>query len=284
MRARSLFAGKVAVVIGASSGIGQAFARVVAEHGARVIAASRNAAALERLCAEIGPEARAESVDVRQRESVRSMIRNVAAREGRLDILYNGAGVGLLATLEDTEDRHWDDVLSTNLLGVVHGMQAAYPIMQAQGSGHILNVASLAGLLPLPASAAYAAAKYGVVGLSHSARIDAARHGVAVSVVCPAAVDTPIFVESSFVNFDMKKVLASRPGSVLSAEECAHRILRGMRRNAATIAPGPAGPLWLLYRHAPWLWDLAARHLAKSLESARRAPAGPIQAEGPSVK
>jgi len=265
----SLWVDKVALVIGASSGIGRALAVRLAGEGARVVCAARSRAPLDALCAEIGRGAWAATVEVRERASVAQLVRDVVTREGRLDILYNGAGVGLLATIEDMTDEHWDRVLSTNLLGAVYGMQAAYPVMRAQRSGYIVNMSSLSGLLPTPASSAYAASKYGVVGLSHAARLEGAAHGVNVSVVCPAAVDTPIFVQEAFVNYDMQKVLAERPAGVLSADACARSILRGMRQNRATITPGPAGMLHFIYRHAPWLWELVARRFAKSLDGAR---------------
>src|SRR4029078_9429513 len=107
--------------------------------------AGRNSKALDALCAEIGEAASPAIVDVRDRAAVARVINDAAALNGRLDLVYNGAGIGLLALLEDTSAQHWDEILGANLSGVVNGVAAAYPIMKANGAGQIINMASLAG-------------------------------------------------------------------------------------------------------------------------------------------
>ena len=104
---------------------------------------------------------------------------------GRVDYLFNNAGVNLCAELRDTTLEDWDLLIDMNLRGVIHGVHAAYPIMREQGFGHIVNIASAAGLIPAAAEGAYAATKHAVVGLSSSLRIEAESFGVKVSVVCP---------------------------------------------------------------------------------------------------
>jgi short-subunit dehydrogenase len=136
-------------------------------------------------------------------------------------------------------------------------------------------MASLAGLIPLPASTAYVGAKHAVVGMSLALRHEARRHGVSVSVVCPAVVDTSIFDESRsrYVNFEVNKVLAIRRGVVLSAEDCAKKMLAGVRRNRAIILPGPARWLWLAHRYFPFLTTWMVRGMMRSLLGAHRSAA-----------
>ena len=116
----------------------------------------------------------------------------VHADRGRLDLLFNNAGIGVGGPVEELSLAHWERTLDVNLRGVIHGVRAAYPLMLAQRSGHIVNTGSLAGLLPFPMGTPYAASKHAVVGLSLSLRVEARAYGVRVSVVCPGVIDTPI--------------------------------------------------------------------------------------------
>jgi NAD(P)-dependent dehydrogenase (short-subunit alcohol dehydrogenase family) len=270
-RMRSYFEGKVALVVGGSSGIGLAVGRLMAAHGAHVVLAGRSAERLDAAAESValaGGRGDIVVTDVREPESVARAV-DFAIDRGGLDILYNGAGVGLAAFAEDTSLAHWQETILVNLMGVVHGVAAAYPRMERRGSGQIVNVSSLLGLLPLPASAAYGAAKYGVVGLSHCLRLEAARRGIRVNVVCPAAVDTPIFERSHFVGLDRERVLAHRPGTIQTPEACARDILRGMRADRATITPGAAASgMWRLARHFPSLWGLLARRITEQFAAA----------------
>jgi short-subunit dehydrogenase len=170
--------------------------------------------------------------------------------------------------------------MRVNLMGVVHGIEAAYPIMIAQKSGHIVNTSSLAGLFPVPLSMAYVAAKHAVVGLSHSLRIDARNHNVRVSVVCPAAVDTAMFANAEYVNFDAAKMLDNVPGPTMSADGCARAVLKGVLANAETIVPGPARAMWLMNRFVPSLSRLLARSIGRKMSTMRTPP--PPQALEPS--
>ena len=128
---------------------------------------------------------RAERVDVTDAVAVQRLVDGTVAREGRLDLLFNNAGIAVFADARDTSLEDWNRLIDVNLRGVVHGVAAAYPLMVRQGSGHIVNTASAAGLLPSPANIAYAATKHAVVGLSLTLRAEAVHHGVGVSVICP---------------------------------------------------------------------------------------------------
>jgi short-subunit dehydrogenase len=141
---------------------------------------------------------------------------------------------------------------------------AAYPVMIAQGSGHIVNTASLAGLTPVPGFTAYAATKHAVVGLSISLRGEAARRGVRVSVVCPGVIDTPLKDSMTLLNVDRDTAFKSVPLKLHSPAACARVIVRGVERNRAIITvTGVAKLLWLRHRLSPALTtklvELAAR-------------------------
>ncbi len=141
--------------------------------------------------------------------------------------------------------------------------------MLKQGSGHIVNTASLAGLIPAPSEVSYSAAKHGIVGLSHTLRAEAADLGVRVSVVCPGWIETPIFQTSKLVKLDRDKLIAEVP-KTMPADQCARDILRGVERNKATIIVTTfARVAWYLYRYAPWLIDLLEKRSVNKMRTWR---------------
>jgi NAD(P)-dependent dehydrogenase (short-subunit alcohol dehydrogenase family) len=193
----SAYKGKIAIMTGGASGIGRSMAEELARRGAEVVVADLQ----EELAAEVaegiraaGGAATAARLDVTDAEAFDALVAGTIERAGRLDYLFNNAGlaVGGEASRYTLDD--WRLVLDVDLRGVVHGVQAAYTRMIAQGSGHIVNTASMAGLVPTPVTVAYCAAKHAVVGLSASLRVEAAHYGVHVSVVCPGVIRTPILV------------------------------------------------------------------------------------------
>jgi NAD(P)-dependent dehydrogenase (short-subunit alcohol dehydrogenase family) len=228
-------------VTGAASGIGLALARALGARGHAVTLADRDAAALTRateaLCRE-GVDAHAEVLDVTDRDAVRVAIERCAARHGHLDFVFNNAGIGIGGELRDMQPEDWRRVMEVNFFGVVHGVDAAYPLMIRQGHGHIVNVASVAGLIPMPGESIYVASKHAVVGLTKSLRGEAAHYGVKVSLVCPGVVETPIYDTSPIVGFDKTKSLALWPKGI-SPEVCAAELLRGVDKNQAVIVVTP---------------------------------------------
>lgn len=254
---------RVAIVTGGASGIGLALGRQLAAGGASVVLADRNEDALERTVAELrsaGGDVAGSVLDVTDRQAVHTVFADVARRHGTLDLVFNNAGVGMGSEATDVTPEHWRTILDVNLHGVIHGVEAAYPVMQRQGSGHIVNTASVAGLVPMPGEVPYVTSKFAVVGLSHALRAEAADFGVRVSVVCPGVVATPIYDTSPLIGFDKDRVLAIWPKGI-DPERCAARILRGVRRNQATIVVTPvAHVLWRLYRLSP-SWFLRAAEI-----------------------
>ncbi len=187
------FSGKVAIVTGGASGIGAATARRLHGEGACVLIADVNGALGEALADELGRErAVYRHVDVSCWDDVQAMVDGAVTAFGRLDILFNNAGVGSFAATPDVSIEEWRRVIDIDLTGVFYGCRAAIPVMKAQGGGAIINTASASGLAGDYSFAAYNAAKGGVVNYTRAAGIDHARDGVRINAVCPGPVDTPI--------------------------------------------------------------------------------------------
>jgi NAD(P)-dependent dehydrogenase (short-subunit alcohol dehydrogenase family) len=190
------FPGKVAFITGGATGIGRAAALQFAAAGAHVAVADVNdAAATEtaRLCSVAGTRAIAVHVDVRDDAQVAAGVKATLDAFGRLDFALNSAGVGgHEVKTGDYDPKHWDLVIDINLTGVWRSMRHELPPMLAQGSGVIVNVASVAGLNGFPRHPAYAASKHGVVGLSKTAGLEYGRKGVRVNALCPGFTLTPM--------------------------------------------------------------------------------------------
>jgi meso-butanediol dehydrogenase/(S,S)-butanediol dehydrogenase/diacetyl reductase len=187
------FSGKVAIITGGASGIGAATARRLHGEGASVLIADVDDALGEAL-AQTLDDGRAlyRHVDVSSWEDVAGMVDGAVAALGRLDILFNNAGVGSFAATPDVSLEEWRRVIDIDLSGVFYGCRAALPVMKAQGGGAIINTASASGLAGDYSFAAYNAAKGGVVNYTRAAGIDHARDGIRINAVCPGPVDTPI--------------------------------------------------------------------------------------------
>jgi len=189
------FDGAVAIITGGASGIGRALGQALARRGGRVVLADVDSDPAEEAATAIrgqGGVAESAYLDVTDADAVRALVDDVAARHGRLDYMFNNAGIGAPGGIEAVSLESWNLVIDVNLRGVVHGVAAAYPRMLEQGFGHIVNTASMAGLTPTPMAASYCATKHAVVGLSRTLRAEARTRGVRVSVLCPGPIRTPI--------------------------------------------------------------------------------------------
>jgi NAD(P)-dependent dehydrogenase (short-subunit alcohol dehydrogenase family) len=184
--------GKVAIVTGAGRGIGQAIALRFGREGAAVVAAQRSAAEGEQLVADIesaGGRAIAVIADVRDGESIRLMVHTTLATYGRLDVLCNNAGVGLIRSVIDTNVDEYDAVMNTNVRGVFLCMKYGIPPMLA-GGGSVINIASVASFVGFPRDAAYCTSKGAVLMLTRQAALDFAVQGVRVNAICPGFIQT----------------------------------------------------------------------------------------------
>jgi short-subunit dehydrogenase len=188
---RSL-AGKVVAITGGGRGIGRALARALAAEGARVAVADLDRAAAEAVAAELGPGHAGLGVDVTDRAAYSGFLDEVERQLGPLDVLVNNAGIMPVTPLAEEDDASVTRQLELNLHAVVHGTQEAMRRMVPRGSGHIVNMASLAGRTAFPNLATYSATKHGVVGLSEAARAELRGTGVEISVVMPGIVRTEL--------------------------------------------------------------------------------------------
>lgn len=273
---------QVAIVTGGASGIGAALCCALAARGLAVVAADINmdgAEAIAALIRQRGGTAAARHVDVTNPNSVTQLVQHTVATHRRIDYMFNNAGIAVSADARDLRLEHWHRLIDVNLLGVIHGVQAAYPFMAQQGHGHIVNTASLAGLVPFPGNLPYATTKHAVVGFSLTLRAEASDLGVKVSVVCPGFVQTAIVADSPALNVRDEKVQRSQPFKFMDADDAAQRILAGVWRNQAVIIfPFYARLLWWMHRIRPnWLnpigrWlirDLRRRRLPATVEHTR---------------
>lgn len=191
----SILRGRVAVITGASSGIGAACAHAFADKGARLVLAARRAERLEALVAQIeaaGGEALAVGTDVTDEDAVAELFERAMARFGRVDVLVNNAGIADSTPAESASLALWRKVIDTNLTSAFLCARAAIPIMRTQGHGRIINVGSISAKVPRKESPAYTASKWGLDGLTRALAIDCRADNIAVSVFHPGIVATEL--------------------------------------------------------------------------------------------
>jgi NAD(P)-dependent dehydrogenase (short-subunit alcohol dehydrogenase family) len=233
---RASFQGKICVVTGGASGIGRALCEALARAGAQVTLADLDEARAAEVAAAIGPACAAVRVDVTRAAEVRALLEGVAARHGRLDYVFNNAGISCIGEIRDTTLEDFDRVLDVNLRGVVHGSYAAYAIMLKQGHGHIVNTASGLGLAPSAGLAGYVASKFAVVGFSETLRLEAAALGVKVSVVCPGFIDTPMVTGARPARGDAEATLKAIPVKLADPADLARCVLDGVAEGEGIIS------------------------------------------------
>jgi NAD(P)-dependent dehydrogenase (short-subunit alcohol dehydrogenase family) len=257
----SSVSGKIAFVTGGASGIGAALTTKLADGGAEVWIADRQIGAAQELAQHLnsgGAKAHAIELDVRSYPSFERAVAEAVQQSGRIDYLFNNAGIGVGGEVDSYTLDDWNDVFDVNLHGVVHGIQAVYPIMIREHSGHIVNTASMSGLVASPGSVSYTATKYAVVGISKALRVEAERHGVQVSVLCPGAIRTPALTGGKFgriPSISDEELLKSwerlRP---MAPEKFAERALRAvLRGDAIIVVPTWWKAFWYLERLSPAL-------------------------------
>ncbi len=271
-------AGKHAIVTGAGSGIGAALCRALDLAGAHVVCTDVDGGAAERTASDLGPRARSALLDVTDADAVQAVVDDVVARAGRLDLMFNNAGIVWGGETELLTLDQWNAIIDINIRGVVHGVAAAYPQMLRQGHGHIINTASMAGLAAGGQLTSYVATKHAVVGLSMALRAEAVPQGVGVLVVCPAAVDTPILDKGAVGSFAGRDYfLKTQGGKPYDADRLARDTLRAIDRDKAILVkPTVAHAQWLFARAAPVLMNrLSMRYTAgQRSQQGTRSPSG----------
>ena len=195
---RGFWRGKQAIVTGAGSGIGAALCRALAPP-APTSSAPTSTGPPPPARRRLG--ARSAALDVTDAAAVQAAVDDVVARAGRLDLMFNNAGIAWGGDTELLTLDQWNAIIDVNIRGVVHGVAAAYPLMVRQGHGHIVNTASMAGLTAAGQITSYVMTKHAIVGLSLALRSEAAGRGVGVLAVCPTAVETPILDKGAIGGF-----------------------------------------------------------------------------------
>jgi NAD(P)-dependent dehydrogenase (short-subunit alcohol dehydrogenase family) len=211
-------------------------------------------------------------LDVVDADAMTALINATIDQHGRLDYLFNNAGIGVGGWVEELSlDDDWRYSVEVNLMGPIHGIHAAYPRMVEQGFGHIVNTASVAGLVPVPGTGAYALSKYAVVGLSRGLRSEGRHHGVRVSVLCPGVVRTPILNGGKYGRMSdelnerqLQAIMEGRPA--MDPGKFARRALAQVAANVGVIViPRRWRAAWWADRLAPGVIDHVLTAVVKRL-------------------
>jgi len=271
-----IFDGATAIVTGGASGIGRALAEELAKRGCEVVLADLQIELAEEVASKIhlsGGKAKAVKADVTDFPAMEHLIQETHKRTGRLDYIFNNAGIGIGGHVNQYSIEDWNQIIDVNLRGVINGIQAAYKMMIAQGFGHIINTASMAGLMPNPGNVNYATTKHAVVGLSKSLRVEAALMGVRVSVLCPGVIRTPILEKGG----EYGKMLIEIPPEQLhrmwekfrpmSPNIFAKKVLNSVAKNKAIIiVPSWWKVFWWVDRLSPSLGMVLAQKSFQEME------------------
>jgi NAD(P)-dependent dehydrogenase (short-subunit alcohol dehydrogenase family) len=208
--------GKVALITGASSGMGRSAAILFAREGAKIIVnyahSPEKANAVVDFIKKYGGEATAIGADISKEEDVVKLVEKAVAKYGKIDILYNNAGIELQKPLILTSEKEWEDVLNTNLKGIFLCSKHIIMHMIQSGGGSIINTASVAGLTGMPNLGAYSASKGGVISLTRTLAVEYAKDKIRINCICPGAIDTPMlrrFIEASPDKKAMEEQLAA---------------------------------------------------------------------------
>ena len=268
----------VAIITGGASGIGRAISEELVKRGCEVVISDLQVDLAEEIASKLrqsGGKATAVKTNVVNYSAVEELIQSTVQRTGRLDYMFNNAGIGIGGTIDRFSIEDWNYIVNINLNGVINGVHAAYQVMMKQGFGHIVNTASMSGLVPFAGNVAYATTKHAVVGLSKSLRIEAEYFGIRVSVFCPGVIRTSILQGGG----KFGRMLDGRPVEKLSRiweslkpmppELFAAEALDAVARNELVIIlPSWWKRLWWINRLSP---SLGVKLAKKNYEAELRA-------------
>jgi len=261
MTSNEAFHSSTILITGGASGIGKELARQLGEYGARIIIADANKVTGAATTAELIAEGRDVifiHTDLVDQSAAKKLFSSVVKDYGQIEYVINSAGIFMGGEIRDTPLEKWHEVLNNNIFANFNATHYAYQMMLAQGSGHIVNIASAAGLSPIPAMGIYGSSKFAIVGLTLALRNEAKELGIKASVVCPTIVDTPLYDTAIYNSIDKDKLLKARK-SLQQPDKTARQIIKGIVKNRATIHTAfSTKAMWTVYRLAPWLYDLGA--------------------------
>lgn len=272
-------AGRRCLITGAASGIGRSTALAAAGRGSELFLTDRDADGLERVAAEIrdsgGTVAHFATADVADHEAVVGLAAEVHALAPSMDVVMNVAGISTWGKIEQLEHEHWRRTIDIDLMGPISVLECFVPPMiEARRGGHIVNVASVAGLFGLPWHAPYSAAKFGLRGVSEVLRFDLRKHGIGVSLVCPGAVKTPLVGTVDIVGIDrespkVRKLIALFERRAVTPESVAEKIVEAIEKNRYMVFTSPDGRIlhWVQRKFSP-PYELLMRVMNRELDRA----------------
>ena len=273
--------GKRCLITGAASGIGRSTAIAAGGKGAELFLTDRNAEGLESIVAEIrdagGTVSHFATVDLVDHEAVVAFAAEVHAVAPSMDVVMNIAGISTWGKIEQLEHEHWRRTIEIDLIGPISVLECFVPPMiEARRGGHVVNVASVAGLFGLPWHAPYSAAKFGLRGVSEVLRFDLRKNRIGVSLVCPGAVKTPLVGTVDIVGVDrdnpkMRKLIALFERRAVTPESVAEKIIGAIEKNRYLVFTSPDGRFlhWLQRKFSP-PYELIMRVMNRELDRAAR--------------
>jgi NAD(P)-dependent dehydrogenase (short-subunit alcohol dehydrogenase family) len=249
------FTGKTVIITGAASGIGKALALYFSRFKTRLIAADIDSAGLIAVADAIraqGSQCKEVVVDVADSMSAENLIQAAVSAFGRVDYLFTIAGIAAMVNVEELDIEDWQRIVDINILGTVYCSMAAYKVMQTQRSGHIVNMASLAGLIGFPTMTPYAMTKAAIVGFATNLRAEALPYNIHVTVLCPSFIESKIYEHAIVRGLDPQQVRSLVPFSLMPTEKAVKTIVTEVaKKKALVVFPGYAHVLWFLARVFP---------------------------------
>lgn len=267
MRSRSgFYMGKRVVVTGAASGIGKATARELCVRGARLVLLDIDEAGLERVATSItdlGGVVETHVTDLSDEAQVTAAANRILAH-GDVDVLVNNAGVAVVAPFERTSSRDWEWIMGVNVHGPLRLTRALLPRMRERGVGHIVVVASLAGLIGAPGMVAYSTTKFAMVGFAEALSLELAPYGIDVTTVCPGYVRTNLHAATRYDNAAFKRLLDDPPSFYgMTPERVAKEVCDAVVARRALVVLGPEKIGYWLKRFLPGLGFAVSRFVSK---------------------
>lgn len=253
---------KIIVVAGGASGMGEHLVRQVSAVAGHILILDRNTSAGEALANELGDTVSFTSLEMTDAAAVKKVLQIINGKYERIDYFFNFAGTFLAGEIRDTPLSDWNAIFKSNIEPIINGTTAIYEIMQKNGFGHIINVASSAGLFPVPIMNIYGATKSAIVSLTLGLRMEAKTFGIKASVVCPTIVETPLYDTALYAGLNKKKALSylKNRAHVQQPQQAAKQILKKVAKNRTIIHTSRSTQVgWAVFRLSPALYMYFAK-------------------------